>query len=117
MIFFRFMIDNPWHRPNKVRTGHDYYWKDIKISDNKNFEIQISRFPARNILDIGLDLRWRGSDHQGPELDINIFGYMFNIKIYDSRHWNHEKNRWMTGEEAKAEYDEWLKEREKEKGA
>lgn len=116
MIFFKFMIDNPWHRPCKDGKGHDYYWKDIKLTKNKNFEIQISKFSNRDILDIGVDLRWQGSDHAGPELDINVLGYMFNVKIYDSRHWNYKEGRWQTDEEAKAEMDEWLEEQKKEKG-
>lgn len=60
-----------------------------------------------HILDIGLDLRWYGSDHQGPELDINLLGFMFNVKVYDSRHWNYEENRWMTREEADREEETW----------
>ena len=111
------VIDNPWFKPRDDFNGGDYYWKDAKLTENKNFEIQISRFEPRQILNIGIDLRWRGQDHQGPELDLNILGFMFNVKIYDSRHWNHEKGRWYTEEEARLEAEEWIKTNETEKGA
>jgi hypothetical protein len=113
MIFCKLRIGNPWFRPNGTNTAHDYYWKDVRLSSNKNFEIQISKFQADNLLDIAIDLQWWGRDHAGPELDINVFGYMFNVKIYDSRHWNYDENRWMTDEEAKAEMDEWERSQQK----
>ncbi len=111
MIYFKFRIANPWFKSNEDQQNRDYYWKDIKLSKNKNFEIQISKFEADDLLDIGVDLQWWGKDHAGPELDLNFFGYMFNVKIYDSRHWNYEKNRWQTEDEAKTDLEEWLKER------
>jgi len=113
MIFFKMRIANPWFKPDDDFEGKDFYWRDSKISKNKNFEIQISKFQATDLIDVGIDLRWWGSDHQGPELDLNLFGYMFNVKIYDSRHWNHDTGRWYTEEEARVEYDGW----QKEKGA
>ena len=124
MIFFKFRIENPWFTPTEGFESKDYYWKDVKLSENKNFEIQISRFERSHLMDVAVDLRWWGQDHQGPELDLNLLGYMFNVKIYDSRHWNWEKNRWKTDAEAQAEIDEynWAeeqqeREREREKGA
>lgn len=100
MINFNLQIANPWFKPNDDFDNRDFYWNDRKITTNKNLEIQISRFRATDIIDIGLDLRWWGHDHAGPELDINVFGYMFNIKIYDNRHWNWDENRWYTDDEA-----------------
>lgn len=117
MIFFKFRVDNPWFKPRSDFKSRDYYWKDVKLSENKNFEIQISRFERSHLLDVAIDLGWWGRDHAGPELDLNVLGYMFNAKIYDSRHWNYDEHRWMTDEEAKAEADEWLGEQQKGKGA
>ena len=107
LMFLKLRIANPWFKPRKDFKNHDYYWKDCKLSANKNLEIQISRFEATDLIDLGFDLQWWGQDHAGPELDINVFGYMFNIKVYDSRHWNWEANRWQTLDEAKQEADEW----------
>jgi len=117
MIYLRMVIDNPWFNPRTDFESKDYYWKDTKLTKNKNFEIQISRFEPTSILDVGIDLRWRGQDHRGPELDLNILGFMFNVKIYDSRHWNHEKSRWYTDEEAMLAAEELDKVRVMEKGA
>ncbi len=36
----------------------------------------------------------RKCDHAGIKLDIEIFGFNFYIKYYDSRHWDYEKDRW-----------------------
>ena len=113
MMFLKIRIANPWFKSNGDHRNRDYYWKDVKLTENKNFEIQISRFEADDLLDIGVDLRWQGRDHAGPELDINVLGFMFNVKIYDSRHWNYEMSRWQTDEEAKANMDEWLTEQKK----
>lgn len=107
MIYLKFLIDNPWFKPNDKFNSKDYMWKDIKLSKNKNFEIQISRFEARELLNVNMDLRWQGQDHAGPELDVNVFGFMFNVKIYDSRHWNYDEHRWKTDAEAQAEIDEY----------
>lgn len=107
MIFFKFEIDNPWFKPRDDFENQDYYCKDVKLTQHKNFEIQISRFKPARILDIGIDLRWCGQDHQGPGLDLNLFGYMFNVKIYDSRHWKYDEHRWMTVQETEEELSEW----------
>jgi hypothetical protein len=115
MIFFKFRIENPWFTPTEGFESKDYYWKDVKLSENKNFEIQISRFERSHLMDVAVDLRWWGQDHAGPELDINILGYMFNMKIYDSRHWNYENNRWQTDAEAQAQEEEWLAASKKDK--
>ena len=109
MIYLKLRISNPWFKPKDDFNSHDYYWSDRQLSANKNLEIQISKFEATDLIDLGLDLRWWGHDHAGPELDINIMGYMFNIKIYDGRHWNWDANRWQTREVAQAKAKEWEK--------
>ena len=103
MIHFIFRIQNPWFRHCEDFKSQDYLWHDRKLTTNKNFEIQISRFEARNLVDIRLDLRWWGSDHQGPEFEIEVLGFFFNVKIYDSRHWNYDANRWETLEDRPTE--------------
>jgi hypothetical protein len=54
-----------------------------------------------------LDTCWFGTDHAGPEFNIQIWNYYFGIKFYDHRHWNWEEGRFQTDEEAKAEEEEW----------
>lgn len=117
MIYFGFKISNPFFTPTNEFFNKDYYWRDIKLSENKNFEIQISKFEPRQLLDFSVDLNWTGTDHAGPSLEIEVFGYMFNVKIYDSRHWNYDEHRWQTEEELKADMEEWMNEEIKNKGA
>lgn len=49
---------------------------------------------------------WTGEDHAGPRLHIELFGYMFAVKIYNINHWNWKAGRFYTEEEAQAEYEE-----------
>lgn len=95
MIFFKFLVQNPWFRPTNHHTSKDYYYHHINLTKHKNFEIQISRFDPCDLVNVSVDLRWWGSDHQGPELEINLMGLMFLVKIYDSRHWDYTENTWI----------------------
>lgn len=55
---------------------------------------------ATELVNLELDLFWRGHDHAGPSILIELFGYMFHAKIYDSRHWNYDKACWyLPGEQ------------------
>lgn len=113
MIFFKFIVDNPWHRPRDDFESRDFFYKDGSFTRHKHWEVQVSRWAPDSLAEIDIDLRWRGSDHAGPSIEIELFGFMLAAKIYDSRHWNHDAGRWYTEEEARAEYEEW----QKEKGA
>jgi hypothetical protein len=93
MIFLRFKIFNPWFKDNDNKSVH-YFSKHKQLSKNKNLEIQVSKFQPDDLLGFVIDLRWKGQDHQGPEFEISVFGYMFMMKIYDSRHWNYTEGRW-----------------------
>ena len=102
MIDIRFSIRNPFYKySDKPQT--DYFHFDKKISKNKAFEIQITKWSANKLFEIMLDLNWKGHDHAGPDLIIEIFGYFFNIKLYDIRHWHYEESRWETEEDYKSE--------------
>ena len=69
-----------------------YAWHG-KISKHKFWEVEIY-FYAHELLQLGIDLSWFGTDHAGPYIEFNLFGYNFNFKIYDNRHWDYEKNQW-----------------------
>lgn len=94
MIYFKLRALNPFWKPDPDLASKDYYWRDVNLTKNKSLEIQISRFDPYHVFDISLDLTWWGRDHAGPELDINIWGIMFNVKIYDHRHWDSKANTW-----------------------
>lgn len=63
------------------------------LTKNKTFEMQISHY-AFNWLELQLDLNWRQTDHAGPWLMINVFGYTIDIRLYDNRSWNDSTNSW-----------------------
>jgi hypothetical protein len=33
-------------------------------------------------------------DHAGVQLELGLFGYQFDIRFHDSRHWDIYKNQW-----------------------
>lgn len=94
MIFFRTSITNPFWKDKYNDFFKSYFTYSKSVSKNKVFELEISRH-FYYILELVLVLRITGEDHAGPRLDINIFGYELSVKIYDTRHWDHEKNDWM----------------------
>lgn len=109
MIWFKFAIRNPWHKSND-KMQKDYVCKDWQISKNKSVELQITNWRgASNFFTIDVDTCWFGMDHAGPEFNISIGPYEFMLKLYDHRHWNWEKGRFQTYEEAIAEDEEWRK--------
>ena len=103
MIYFNIKIQNPWFYPKDDFKSTNYLCWDKKLTNNKNFEIQISKFEPHELFLFKVDFRFWGSDHQGPSFEIDLFGYLFNIQIYDRRHWNWDEDRWQTDEEAKIE--------------
>lgn len=105
MIYFNIKIQNPWFCPKEDFVSTDYLYWDKKLTENKNFEIQISKFEPSDLFSMNIDFRFWGSDHQGPSFGVELFGYFFNVQIYDGRHWNWDKGRWQTDEEE----EEWNK--------
>lgn len=88
-----FNILNPFYKDSDY-AGRDFVYKHWTLSENKSAEIQISKFEVYHLIDINIDLHWWGSDHAGPQIDLNLWGFMFNIKIYDHRHWHMENHCW-----------------------
>lgn len=89
MIQLWMSIENPF----KYDNFKSYWDKTWVLTKNKAVEVEFSKY-AYNVLEFGLDLRWRGSNHAGPGLEINLLGYTARVKFYDSRHWDDEKNDW-----------------------
>jgi hypothetical protein len=95
MISLYFNIRNPFLKSNGVEIlTHHYFNRYWKLSENKYFEIEVSKSEPYHLFDIHFDLNWYGSDHAGPEFDVSIFGYYFGIGIHDSRHWDYDNNCW-----------------------
>ena len=67
------------------------------LSTYKFFELQFSRY-AFNWFELSVDLNWRQTDHAGPWITVNTFGWTMDLRIVDSRHWDDETNTWATYE-------------------
>lgn len=98
MIYLYLSIDNPFYKRKGPIDGDDvggtYVHKTARIGENKNFELQVSRFPADTILDFKLDARMSGSDHAGPSLAITVLGLFAEVSLRDRRHWDHKAGTW-----------------------
>lgn len=103
MIEFNFRINHP--RPNDNTKQKDYVLWNKRLSENWATELQISRMPLRNILDIYVDTSWTGKDHAGPRLGFSLFNWFFNWQLYNVNHWNWDEGRFYTKAEALAEYE------------
>lgn len=86
MINFSFNIRNPFSSR----------WKCIKCLDgkllrHKHWELQFDK--TSDI--IGFELRYTiRQDHAGLWASLALFGYDVIFNIYDTRHWDHEKDQW-----------------------
>ena len=91
MIRTTLSVRNPF-----AKDGRNWltWYKHIALSKNKTFEIELGSASMYNLLSISLDLSWRGHDHAGPELHVELFGFEARIKIYDNRHWNYHEGTW-----------------------
>jgi hypothetical protein len=94
MIYFRFKSLNPFWKRMPDFPKKDYLYKQAKLTKNKSFEIQSFRVDPYYLCDLTLDLHWWGSNHAGPELEINIWGFVFYVKIYDRRRCDLESHMW-----------------------
>lgn len=104
MLEIIFRINHP--RPNDNTKQKDYVLWDKRLSENWATELQISRMPLRNILEICIDTSWAGKDHAGPRLELTLFNWFFSWQLYNVNHWNWDQGRFYTKAEALAEYEE-----------
>lgn len=92
MINFHFNLSNPWHNEDRWpwRTLYQGAWR---VSQNRTLEICVDHYPIA-LAHANLDTRLQGRDHAGPEISFGLLGLGVQISLPDSRHWNHERNRW-----------------------
>ena len=91
MIQFDLYIDNFFASDE----GHFYAIKSYskEISKNKTFEFEFYQMTQRT-LELSLKIKPRFSDHGGISLSFGLFGFITEVSIRDTRHWNHETNDW-----------------------
>jgi hypothetical protein len=86
MIYFNFTLRNPW----SGKFEHKFA-ASKKISKHKCWEFEIYQ------CDTVLELEGRISvreDHAGVMLGVGLFSYVMRFQIYDTRHWNFDKQQW-----------------------
>lgn len=60
---------------------------------SKAWELEHSYYSG-SLVDIDVQLTTQ-EDHAGFEITLGVFGYGVHFRIYDIRHWNHERNIWQ----------------------
>lgn len=91
MLRIDFHIANPWHNNN----FKNIYCKSGLFSKNKAYEFEIIKH-SYDFLSIHFSTAVKGVDHAGPRIELALFGYSISFKIYDTRHWDYDKNDWET---------------------
>jgi hypothetical protein len=89
MIDFGIRLRNPF----QCRPFSNLWNGAWALSTYKFFELQFSRY-AFNWLELAVDLNWRQTDHAGPWITVNVFGWTVDLRIVDSRHWDDVTNTW-----------------------
>ncbi len=87
MINLHFRLSNPYSDHfNSGRT-----WNGIIGSSYKAWEVQVME--TNNIVEFEFRLTFR-QDHAGISLELGLLGRNICAQIYDTRHWNHNENKW-----------------------
>ena len=88
MIYFSFTIQNPWS--NKFKN---LFCKTGRLTKNKFWEVGLYKDAVLFRLRVEINFR---KDHGGVDIEIGFMGYSIGVQIYDTRHWNYEKDTWVT---------------------
>lgn len=62
-----------------------------KITKNKYYEIQLATWEATKYFSFNIVWSYKG-DHCGFTIDIEIYKLNLNATIYDTRHWDYDKD-------------------------
>lgn len=88
MINFHLEISNPFSK-NRFKDLGSLHGK---ISKNKFWELQHTFYDG-TILESTFKFSTKG-DHAGLEIVLGVITYGIHFRIYDTRHWDYETNRW-----------------------
>jgi hypothetical protein len=85
MINLEFSISNPFS--NRWDT---LFFKNGTLPKHKAWEF--NGYRTNQIIDVEFKLTFKG-DHAGLKTMFGLFGFNLEFSVYDTRHWNYEKNR------------------------
>jgi hypothetical protein len=86
MIYFQFNVENPFS--DRWKT---LFFKNGLLPRHKAWEF--NGYLTHNIIDI--DFRYtRNCDHAGLQLMFGLLGVAIEFSIYDTRHWDWDKNEY-----------------------
>jgi len=81
---------------NPAWSGKEFklcWIREGRLGQYKHWEIQGSRY-AWHWFEFKLDLNFTGTDHAGPWVELSLFGFTLDARIYDSRQWNDQTGNW-----------------------
>jgi hypothetical protein len=89
MISVNFELRNPWsNRFNNL-------WCRSFATPVKNKFVELELYKDTNILSFRFTWTIR-QDHAGLNLEVGLLGYCFHASLYDARHWDYEKGKWVS---------------------
>ena len=70
-------------------------WGSIQLSKHKFFEYQLE---SQSDQPFELSLRWtQKRDHAGINFRFSVYKlFWIGLDIYDHRHWDHDRNQWVS---------------------
>lgn len=88
MISLHISIANPWAKYN----FSNLFNRSGILSKHKAWEFEVYRH-AYDILKMTFTWSAR-TDHAGPSITLGLFGYVAQLQIYDTRHWDDKRGCW-----------------------
>ena len=97
MIYLSAALTWPFkYNPDSFKT---YFYKTWQLTKHKFLEVE-SYGGTDDIIGFVFRLAW-GTDHGGLIIDLSLLRQSISIQLYDNRHWDSEKNAYVTYEDVK----------------
>ena len=92
MIFIDLELSNPF-----AKEDFKNLWSESSVvSQNKVLEIEATKY-SRELAHFTFQLSFC-QDHAGLVFGFGLLGYSIRFNLYDTRHWDYEKNAWCVYE-------------------
>lgn len=89
ILNIRIELTNPFDRWDCFKNLGCVYGKLFK---HRAWELEHTYYSPM-LLDV--DVLWNtATDHAGLAITFGLLGYGISFRIYDTRHWNYETNKW-----------------------